>query len=377
MTFVPLNPPGGSSPLGLALRLAVSLVVLGAVALLVDFEALIGRLAGAQPLWLAASVAILVVQTVVSAVRWRLTASRLGQRIAFGRAVSEYFVAQVVNQTLPGGVLGDVGRAVRARHDGGLVRASQAVALERLAGQLALVAVALVAVALTALVPRGLSWPPGTGVGVVGGAILLVLLVRYGRPLARRWRVPPAVAATVAAARHALAAPEVRSRQIVLSLATVACNVLAFVFCARATGSELPLGSAAAVVPMVLAAMVIPLGIGGWGYREGAAAALWPLVGASAAAGVAASVAFGATMLVASLPGLLPIIAGRRRLARADAGGASVPCPADAARRAVVPRASTLTFRRAAVPDGRTSPPPLGVGDAHPSRPAARTTGDT
>ena len=79
-----------------------------------------------------------VAQTVLSAMRWRLTARQLGQTIPLTRAIGEYYLAQVVNQSLPGGVVGDAGRAVRARHQAGLRRAGAAVAIERLAGQVAL-----------------------------------------------------------------------------------------------------------------------------------------------------------------------------------------------------------------------------------------------
>ncbi|MEM7718492.1 MAG: UPF0104 family protein, partial [Pseudomonadota bacterium] len=49
----------------------------------------------------------------------------------------------------------------------------------------------------------------------------------------------------------------------------------------------------------------IPVSISGWGFREGAAAALFPLAGASASDGLASSVAFGLTFLVVALPGVI------------------------------------------------------------------------
>jgi hypothetical protein len=52
--------------------------------------------------------------------------------------VREYYLAQIVNQSLPGGMIGDAGRAVRARAQAGLLAAGQAVVFERLAGQIAM-----------------------------------------------------------------------------------------------------------------------------------------------------------------------------------------------------------------------------------------------
>ena len=50
--------------------------------------------------------------------------------------------------------------------------------------------------------------------------------------------------------------------------------------------------------------MLLPVTVSGWGLREGAAAALFPLAGLTAAEGLAASVAFGVVLLVIALPGI-------------------------------------------------------------------------
>jgi hypothetical protein len=48
----------------------------------------------------------------------------------------------------------------------------------------------------------------------------------------------------------------------------------------------------------------VPLTIGGWGLREGAAVALFPLAGATAAEGFAASASFGVVFLLTSVLGM-------------------------------------------------------------------------
>jgi len=52
----------------------------------------------------------------------------------------------------------------------------------------------------------------------------------------------------------------------------------------------------------------IPFSVAGWGYREGAAAVVFPLIGHSAALGVSASVVFGVVVLIANLPGTLVLL---------------------------------------------------------------------
>jgi uncharacterized membrane protein YbhN (UPF0104 family) len=104
---------------------------------------------------------------------------------------------------------------------------------------------------------------------------------------------------------HGLFGPKVRHKQIALGLAIVGCNLAGFAFCARAVGVVLPLPAVLTLIPLILTAMLIPLSIAGWGWREGAAAALFPLAGATPEAGLAASAAFGAVLLVSALPGLV------------------------------------------------------------------------
>ena len=303
-------PPGVAR----TVRLVVSLAVLVTVALTVGSEDMVERLMRADPVWLGAAFLALNVQTLLCAVRWRLTAARVGQRIGLFKAVVEYYVAQLVNQVVPGGVVGDVGRAARTRHTVGLFLAGQAVALERLSGQLALGVVGLIAIIVTAVFPGGLRWPPVMGLCILAVILVILLLRALSQNRFLRQRVPRSIANMARVAWQALAAPDVRHRQILLSVGTAGCNILAFAFCAWATGTNLSLGAAAALVPLILIAMLIPVGVAGWGFREGAAAALFPLVGASAGAGVAASVAFGAMLLAASLPGVLPLVIGGSRV---------------------------------------------------------------
>ncbi|MDP5336244.1 MAG: flippase-like domain-containing protein [Paracoccaceae bacterium] len=288
------------------LRVAVTLAVLALLWRTVDGPGALDLLLGADPVWLLAAVLALNGQTVLSALRWRLTARRLGQSITVGRAIREYYLSQIVNQSLPGGVVGDAGRAVRARHEAGLKRAGQAVVFERLAGQLALFGVTGAAVLLVWLGPGGIVLPDWVLrlVAMTAGVVIvaaLVLLAISRSALASGRHVREWSAAFAASVLH----PAVIWRQIFLSLATTALNLLAFAICARATGTSLPLTAVAIIVPLILLTMLIPISVSGWGLREGAAAALFPVIGATATEGFAASFAFGLMFLVSVLPGVV------------------------------------------------------------------------
>ena len=272
-------------------------------------------LAGADPAWLVAAVAVLTLQTVLSALRWRITAAQLGIDLAVPTALREYYLSQIINQALPGGVIGDAGRAVRTRQTAGLMASGQAVVFERLAGQIALFCVMAVAFLATFAVPGGLDWPVWAAwsvTGVILAALCLPCLAwAAGRVL--RETAGKHLAAQGAALRHALAAPNVRLKQAALSLAAVLCNIAGFGFCTWAVGVALPVPALLALVPFILFAMVVPVTISGWGLREGAAAALFPIAGASASDGLAASIAFGLVFLATVLPGAILIGLGTRQ----------------------------------------------------------------
>ncbi|PWK62944.1 lysylphosphatidylglycerol synthase transmembrane domain-containing protein [Roseicyclus mahoneyensis] len=268
------------------------------------------RLAGADPLWLMAALLTLSLQTVLSALRWRLTARQLGIVIDRRTAVREYYLSQIVNQTLPGGVLGDAGRALRARAQAGLLASGQAVVYERLAGQIAIFAVMALAFGATLAAPGGLVWPgwlvvPVAGLVLAGLALPAVLWLaahvlpgRMGRGLGDLGR----------GFARAMTGRRVLGRQLGLSLAIALANIAAFAFCVRAIGADLPVTDALALVPLILFTMLVPITVSGWGLREGAAAAILPVAGIAAAEGLAASVAFGLVFLASSLPGAVALV---------------------------------------------------------------------
>lgn len=288
-----------------SLQVALAVALLTLLWRVADGANAIDLLIGLHVGWLAAAIAALTLQTVLSALRWRLTAGQMGIGLDRVTALREYYLAQVFNQALPGGVLGDAGRAVRARGAAGVLTSAQAVLFERMAGQIALFVVFSVAVIPILLRPGGLDLPAWLEAPValfllLGGAVFVGLwrIELWPNASARRFR---------AAFLHALASPDVRVRQVSMSVGTALCNIAAFAFCAQAVGTGLTPVVALVLVPLILLSMLIPLTFGGWGLREGAAIVILPLAGATQSEALAASVAFGCAMLIATVPGLLAL----------------------------------------------------------------------
>lgn len=290
-------------------RLVFGAALLGVLAYLVDVPAVVRRLSGMDGRWVATAVGISVVQTALSAWRWRFTAERLGLALPFSAALSEYYRGIFLNQVLPGGVLGDASRAWRhaSRTRRAWGPAVRAVLLERVSGQGIMAVFALISgVALARRLAPGAWWPaPALLLGMVAVAWAA-------------WRVATreptgthAVGVFLRDARQALLAREALGIQLATSTLIVGSYVVSYLCAARAVGVETGWTELAVLVPPVLVAMLVPLSVGGWGLREGAAAGLWAAVGLGAADGVAISVAYGLVVLLGTIPGAYLLAFGR------------------------------------------------------------------
>jgi uncharacterized membrane protein YbhN (UPF0104 family) len=275
-----------------------------------------------------AAVTLTVLTTVCSAWRWRVVARALGVDIGLPDAVCAYYRSLFLNSVLPGGVLGDVHRAVmHGRRAGDVARGLRAVAWERLWGQV-IQAVVTVVVLLTLPSPArpALPYVLAGAAGLAGCAALIVRrAARRGRP-----RLARAAQAVSADLRSGLLAPDVWPQLTLASVLVVAGHTVTFVIAARVAGCTAPLGELVALLMVVQVAVVIPLSIGGWGLREGAAAWAFAAAGLGAAAGVTVATLYALLMLAAVAPGagLLVGDAVRRRRDQGHPGESRRPDPA-------------------------------------------------
>ncbi|MBG0851105.1 flippase-like domain-containing protein [Streptomyces spinoverrucosus] len=255
---------------------------------------------------LLAALGIGLLTTAFSAWRWQLVARSLHIRLPLGPALADYYRALFLNAALPGGVLGDVHRAVRhGQSAGDLGRGVRSVVLERTAGQVVL---AVVGVGVLLTVPS-----PVLGetrhialllVFAAAGALAIGLALRMNRtPAARRRR------ALIDEAREALLSRRNGPGVIGSSVVVLAGYVAMFVLAARVTGTTASLTVLLPLAVLALLAMSVPLNVGGWGPREGVTAWAFGAAGLGAGNGLAVAVVYGVLSLAASLPGVLVLVA--------------------------------------------------------------------
>ncbi|WP_407651515.1 lysylphosphatidylglycerol synthase transmembrane domain-containing protein [Actinoplanes sandaracinus] len=261
---------------------------------------------------LVAALGIGAATTVLSAWRWCLVARGLGMRLTLKDATADYYQALFLNAALPGGILGDVGRAVRHGKDSGdLGRGVRAVVLERTAGMIVLLVVgAAVLVTVPSPVFDLLHANGARTAAVTAGIASAGVLVFLGMRRLRRGRSKAAGAARAGMSEIRAGLLSWRSGPGVLlaSAAALAGHLATFLVAARAAGSVASLLELAPLLLLALLAMGLPINVGGWGPREGVMAWAFGAAGLSAAQGLTIAVAYGILAFVAAIPGAVVLV---------------------------------------------------------------------
>lgn len=250
--------------------------------------------------------------TVFSAWRWCLVARGLGMRLPIRAAVADYYKALFLNAALPGGVLGDVDRAVKhGRDEGDVAKSLRAVVLERTAGQIVLIGVG-VTVLLTvpspvlSLLERHGAVAAVVTASVAAAAVLILLACRKLRQGGSK--LAAGVRTGITEIRTGLLARRNWPGITLASTVVLAGHLATFVVAARAAGSTASLTRLAPLMLLALLAMSLPVNIGGWGPREAVTAWAFGAAGLSATQGLTTAVVYGVFAFVAALPGAIVVL---------------------------------------------------------------------
>lgn len=298
-----------------ALRAAVSLVLLAIVALQIDWPAAAARLAQGQWPWFAAAVGLLGLALIVGALRWHGLLAGVGVRVPGSRALRAYAIGTFANNFLPTSFGGDAVRAWLVGRSGPpLVRSLASVFVDRASALACLLGVGWTAVAIpgAAAVPASLVSALAVLTAVGAGAIGLLALALRARGVGAR--LPVGLARAAREARDALVAYRGQRRLAVQALALgvvfQALTVTATWMIARALELAVPLAVVAVAVPLVLAASLVPISIAGFGVREGGFVLVLAQVGVPATEAALLSLLSVAALALSSLPGALAMLSG-------------------------------------------------------------------
>ncbi|WP_247871813.1 lysylphosphatidylglycerol synthase transmembrane domain-containing protein [Azospirillum sp. TSO35-2] len=292
-------------------KLAVTVVILGALAAGADWAGIAARLSAADPWLFAAGFAAKALTLPLASQRWRAVGRAAGFTLSRWTAFRLQMASSFLGQILPGSVGADLLRGWftwRLGHAAGPVML--ALLVDRLMALLGVVLIGLIGLPHLAAVA-----PPAVAATVLGGAVVLgvamVLLLLAGRIPRERLPIPKRLrdgalgraawgaVAQLRAMTGNRAAWAALGHSVGVHLATITATILF----ARSVG--LPLGwlDGLAIVPAAIVAAALPVSLGGWGVREGAMVAGFALLGFDADAALLVSLLIGLSIATLSLPG--------------------------------------------------------------------------
>lgn len=271
-------------------------LLLVAVLASVDFGTLFQRISR-LPLQVSLTVlALMLCGTFVSAIRWQIILASLGGQLSRSTALRAVLAERLINCALPSTVSGDAVRVALAINGGNSAHNSvTSVIADRLFAVGGVVAFHIFAI------PTLLSMP-GSGsvrtvalvIAAVSVAGLLFIVLLPNSILERLEAVSlGSLAKLVKSLKYLLLTPRFSVPVIGISLLIQGVMVLCFFTLARGLDLHISIADISALVPIVILASLIPLTVGGWGTREGAAVVLLGLAGIGYSDAVAISVCFG------------------------------------------------------------------------------------
>jgi uncharacterized membrane protein YbhN (UPF0104 family) len=287
----------------MALRIAVPVLLLGYMFQLVSLRDLGEAMASVSGRALAGVGFALFTVYTIATLRWRLTFRACGVTgpISFVHLFRLILVGAFYNAFVPGGLGGDVVRAVATKPllgDKGVSGSLSVVLLDRVLGFIGLVLLVVISFALFPLpgVPHVML--------LSTGGLLIALTAIAGLTLAPRLapRVPGPIGRLLAGVPRIASYARLLGG-MALSLMTQANSALIGHLVLSSITDQVSLAESAVIMPLVLASQYFPLTVGGTGVREAAFVALYGLVGVAQHDALAAALVVGMVHYSAAVPG--------------------------------------------------------------------------
>ncbi len=282
----------------------------------IDVVDAISTIFSANPWLLLASVAQLAIQLALVTVRWSIIATSMGASLPIVLGLRFVWIGAFFSQILPGSVSGDLLRIwlfwTKCKNRRIAV---YSVTLERVL-MLAMLLVVVLA-SQPGLAARGVPFVYALAAASMLAAILvfaaaLVLSAGWLRTMHGWWAIR-VLSHAADDLRGLLLSRSRAAVLLMLSLASYLNMAIAMWLIARALDFGVSIADCIVLVPLIVLATTLPISVGGWGVREGAAIVLFGLIGLPRDSALVLSVLFGFSAILATLPGSWLWIARDRR----------------------------------------------------------------
>ncbi|HEY5306853.1 MAG TPA: lysylphosphatidylglycerol synthase transmembrane domain-containing protein [Pseudolabrys sp.] len=294
-----------------ALKAAVSFALLYFVFSHVNFVPVEQQLGHLSYTWLVAAVLILIAQTFLGSLRWRIIVLRCNPPDAptftIASALRYNFIAAFFNQTLPSSVGGDAVRIwLLGRDNGGWSNATYSVLIDRVVGVLALALLVIVCLPWSFVLISDTSGRVALliiGFGSLGACLSFLAVGFLPWPWLDRWWLTRKLAAAAALGRAVVGSASSGAAVAAYSLIIHFLSVTAAWCLAKSVAAPLEWSQALFLVLPVILITTIPLSIAGWGTRETAMVLAFGYAGLPEGDGLIISILFGLATFAAGLIG--------------------------------------------------------------------------
>jgi len=298
----------------LALKIAVTVGLFAYIFHKVDARHLWEIMRNARFSFLASAIILYLLIQTLSAYRWRLVLEPLEMRVSFPRLLAYYFVGMYSNLFLPSAIGGDVVKIYFLNKETRrLSGATTSVFLDRDLGLAALLIVATAASATAGVSFNGVPVAPVfvlISIGFVSANVVIFYkptyrLLHKALTLLRMKKADEKVERLFESVNSYRGAWRVLSAGLVISIVIQLGTVLVNLLNGQAIGLHTSGGAADYMVfiPAIMLVIMIPLSIGGLGWRELSFIALFKSVGATEEQAVTLALLWFAVQVVTSLPG--------------------------------------------------------------------------
>ena len=316
---------------GPVLKLAITALILAAIAWQIDFGSAIEALSRISIVAAAIAVAVVLAQAFASAIRLKIVVGRFGHRFGVADSFRVSLESMFFSHAFVSFLGGDALRIWRVRRIGAsLTDATSAVTLDRFIGIFVNHIFMLMSLPWLLVSVRDPSLRYAyvllAIVGTVGCAAVLILGALRGQGgylHELRMRIPVKSLAMLVVEAATVGRYVIRdyarlTGAWLASIAIVVTNMVVFAAILIGMGVDASLAVGCALLaPAVLEIAMLPISIAGLGLREGAAVVAFGALGVPHDQALGASLAFGLALLLVGLIGGVLWLVDRRRMAAA------------------------------------------------------------
>lgn len=256
---------------GLQIKFAAAMLIFTLLALRMDWSMLETLTRNITISLTSIALLLILGQLMLVAYRWQMFMNVEKPLVGYPIALTITTASQLANFLFITSVGGIVVKIALARHYGlTLLKSVCATVADRLMTLLAIVVYAILFLpSITAIMPAAI----GEGLMITAGLSLVIaflfpsLLIGLLKPLIIKNRQ---VASTVIYMRRMVRRPELAGPVLASSLAAQIFYFLAVCFAGKSIGLTFDTAQMIAILPMITLISSLPIGLGGWGIREGA-----------------------------------------------------------------------------------------------------------